>query len=402
VRIAAIRFIFVLFLVLLLFPAPVRADPPKLPEEVVKALDSASSVTLYSIQPWGGPDLPEWDFHGHHQLGHVDLTQEKAKQAIAALNDAISTGTANMESLCLINPRHALRVISGRDTYDILICYECGQLELFKNNQRLPFSGTIGRSPGALNGLLQGSHIPLAGDKDALNASYNEETKAAMQRAEQGDTKAQEVIGEYLMSGRGVKKDEEQGIKWLAKSSGTPIDDPSFEVKVGKMLSHNRDTAFNFEEQMKLFRMAADQGNAEGQYQVGYFYELGEGVTKDQTEALTWFHKAADQGNPKAQYELGVCYARGWAVKEDDSEALKWLLKAAEQGHPEAMFQIGGMYQSGKGIGKDLGEAFFWYQLAQEYHSTYGQEPLNVSPEQKAAAEQRVRDWKSKHSPMPR
>ena len=122
----------------------VATTPPTLPVEVVDAIASPSSVTLYSIQPWGGPDLPDWDFHGHHQNGHIALTKVKAKQAIAALNEAISMGNAALESLCLINPRHALRVISSGATYDILICYECGQIEIYRNDQRLRFSGSIG------------------------------------------------------------------------------------------------------------------------------------------------------------------------------------------------------------------------------------------------------------------
>jgi hypothetical protein len=30
-------------------------------------------LTGQKTQPWGGPDLPEWDFHGHHQLGHSEI-----------------------------------------------------------------------------------------------------------------------------------------------------------------------------------------------------------------------------------------------------------------------------------------------------------------------------------------
>jgi hypothetical protein len=54
----------------------------------------------------------------------------QAKQAVAALKDAVSRGTSGVVSMCLNNPRHALRFASGGNTYDILICYECGQLEL--------------------------------------------------------------------------------------------------------------------------------------------------------------------------------------------------------------------------------------------------------------------------------
>jgi TPR repeat protein len=374
---------------------------PTLPEDVLKALNSPSSITLYSLQPWGGPDLPEWDFHGHHQNGHAVLNQEKAKQAVAALNDAISKGVAGLESLCLINPRHALRIISSGNTYDILICYECGQLELYKNGQSIPFSGSIGSKPDLLNRLLKQEGIPLADDVNALHASYKDEAKLALQRAGEGDAKAQELIGKYLISGRGVTKDEDQGIYWLAKSYGTSVDDPEFEVKLGKMFDHNRDVQSDYNKTMRLFRAAADTGNAEGQYQVGYMYQLGEGVAVDQAEALRWFHKAADQGNPKAQYRIGVYFAKGWVVEQDYSEAMNWFRKAAAQGHPEAMDWIGSIFRDGLGVNKDLGEAYFWIRLAHEYHTISSGPTLVVSPEQKETAEKRVAAWKSRHTACP-
>jgi TPR repeat protein len=383
------------------FISVAHSAPSTLPDEVLKALDSPLSITLYSIQPWGGPDLPEWDFHGHHQNGHVELKQKKAKQAIAALNDAISLGVAGLQSLCLINPRHALRVISSGTTYDILICYECGQLELYKNDQPLPFSGSIGSKPDALNRLLQQEGIPLADDLNALHESYRDEAKLALQRAGEGDAKAQELIGKYLIGGRGMTKDEDQGIKWLAKAYATPVDNSDFEVKLGKMFDRSRDVQPDYKTIMKLFRAAADQGNAEGQYQVGYLYQLGEGVAVDKSEALRWFHKAADQGNPKAQHQLGVHFAKGWVVEQNYSEAMKWFSKAAEQGHPEAMDWIGSIFKEGLGVNKDLGEAYFWFQLARAYHTFSAKPTLDVSPEQKATSEKRVAAWKASHAACP-
>ena len=379
----------------------VGSTRPKLPDQVLKALDSPSSITLYSIQPWGGPDLPEWDLHGHHQNGHVELTQWRASQAVAALTEAIAKGNAHQESLCMFNPRHALRVISKGDTYDILICYECGQLALYKNDQPLRFSGSIGSGPEALNQLLQLSGIPLADDADALQSSYREEARLALQRAGQGDAKAQEVIGNYLISGRGIAKDENQGIQWLAKADGTSVDNPNFEVRLGKLFDHRRDLEPDYGKAMTLFRAAADRGNAEGQYQVGYLYEVGEGVAKSQAEALQWFRNAADLGNPKAQFELGVHFAKGWIVEQNYAEARQWFSRAAEQGHPEAMDWMGSIFNDGLGVTKDLGEAYFWFRLAREYHS-FSSEPMPaVSPEQKAMAERRVAAWKLSHASCP-
>jgi hypothetical protein len=125
---------------------------PQLRSEVVEGLASSSSIILYSLHPWGGPDIPQWNFHGHHVLGRVNLSREQAKTAIAALNTALSTGDANFSSMCLITPRHALAFKIGSDAYDILICYQCSQLEVYKNDQYLPFQGMIGGTTVDLKG----------------------------------------------------------------------------------------------------------------------------------------------------------------------------------------------------------------------------------------------------------
>ena len=67
-------------------------------------------------------------------------------------------------------------------------------------------------------------------------------------------------------------------------------------------------------------------------------YDKGEGVEQDHEEAVKWYRKAADQGDADAQFNLGVMYYNGEGVPEDDKEAVKWWRKAAEQGHAEAQY----------------------------------------------------------------
>ena len=57
--------------------------------------------------------------------------------------------------------------------------------------------------------------------------------------------------------------------------------------------------------------MAANQGDAAAQYNLGVCYYNGEGVTKDIKEAARLFKLAADQGDARAQCYLGVCYEYG-------------------------------------------------------------------------------------------
>src|SRR5213079_2656234 len=65
-------------------------------------------------------------------------------------------------------------------------------------------------------------------------------------------------------------------------------------------------------------------------------YDEGEGVAKDQVEAVKWYRKAAEQNFAAPQNDLGVCYVSGEGVAEDLVEAYKWLLLAVRQGNEHA------------------------------------------------------------------
>ena len=56
-----------------------------------------------------------------------------------------------------------------------------------------------------------------------------------------------------------------------------------------------------------------------------------QGVVQDRAEALKWCRLAADQGVADAQYNLGLKYANGRGVPQDYVEAHKWLNLAAAQ-----------------------------------------------------------------------
>ena len=58
------------------------------------------------------------------------------------------------------------------------------------------------------------------------------------------------------------------------------------------------------------YRLAAEQGDASAQYNLGVMYAKGRGVLKDEAEAVRWYRLAAEQGDAYAQNNLGVMYAQ--------------------------------------------------------------------------------------------
>jgi len=77
-------------------------------------------------------------------------------------------------------------------------------------------------------------------------------------------------------------------------------------------------------------------------------YALGEGVPKDDAEAARLYRLAAEQGEAGAQFILGRMYSNGDGVPEDDVEAVRWWRLAAEQGHASAQTNLGRTYVLGK------------------------------------------------------
>ena len=47
---------------------------------------------------------------------------------------------------------------------------------------------------------------------------------------------------------------------------------------------------------MKFYRLAAEQGYADAQYNLGVMYANGHGVSQDYAEAAKWYRLAAEQG----------------------------------------------------------------------------------------------------------
>ena len=89
------------------------------------------------------------------------------------------------------------------------------------------------------------------------------------------------------------------------------------------------------------FKTAAEWGDVDAQYELGYCYYWGEGVEENKAAAVEWYRKAAEQGNAHAQNDLGVCYTNGEGVEENKVEAVNWYRKAAEQGFTEAQSNLG-------------------------------------------------------------
>lgn len=56
----------------------------------------------------------------------------------------------------------------------------------------------------------------------------------------------------------------------------------------------------------------------------------------NQEKAAWWFKLAAEQGHTQAQYNLGLCYMNGWGVEKHPQHAMQWFLEANKKGYRKA------------------------------------------------------------------
>jgi TPR repeat protein len=129
---------------------------------------------------------------------------------------------------------------------------------------------------------------------------------------------------------------------------------------------------------IEKLRTRAEAGDAAAQNSLGMALAEGQGVAKDEAEAVFWYRKAADQGLANAQWNLGKMYRDGLGgLKQDDSQAVVLFRKAAEQGDAAAQNSLGFMYEQGRGgLAQDYAQSVLWYRKSAEQSFPAGENNL--------------------------
>jgi TPR repeat protein len=119
--------------------------------------------------------------------------------------------------------------------------------------------------------------------------------KELQDAAAKGNPRAETQLGEMLLRGDGIAKDEARGLALLEK--------------------------------------AARAGQSNAAFRIGMLLTNGDsGVAKDPDRALAYFRAAAAAGEAEGFFNIGAAYASGLGVKRDYSEALGWLIVARQRG----------------------------------------------------------------------
>ncbi len=217
--------------------------------------------------------------------------------------------------------------------------------------------------------FFAGTALAFAGDYEDGVAAYGKKdySKALVlfkRSYAAGELRAANHMGLMYRDGKGVAKNKKEALKWFKLAAEKGDADAQYNLGMMHYAGFGKKHYKENSEAYRWVRKAAEQGHAKAQFRLGEMYDNGEGVREDSKEALKWYTASANAGYVDAEYLLGNIYLKGWVVQKDANEAVRWLARAAEGGKDEAAFDLGVMYKNGERVPRDYAEALRWFRMS--------------------------------------
>ena len=141
------------------------------------------------------------------------------------------------------------------------------------------------------------------------NGDYGKAYELLHPLAEENNAEAQFLLGSLYVNGRGVERDDTEGLSWVMKAARQGYD----------------------EARLRAINICLDLAN---------------------------------QGDTAAMYNLGYMCLHEWGGERDPNVCIEWLERAAESGHVRSAKVLSGIYAKGKfGISPDEEKASYWSHL---------------------------------------
>ena len=238
-----------------------------------------------------------------------------------------------------------------------------------------------------------------------------------LQRATQrNNSDAQYHLGMAYASGHGVRKNITEALRLLQLSSEQGQREARYHW--AKCLEQHPKLIQTKGQVRHLYESAAKQGYAPAQLRLGYLLR-GEWIAPPQNlradetitghkksvykrhndpdlmSALRYFTMAAEQGNADAQFEVGQMMAQGMGTTQLFEEAMRWYELSARQGHAKAQFNIAFLYAYGQGVDQDILKAYEWYRISHLCAYPLAKKPMESTAKKLSLGEIEMADWRA-------
>lgn len=126
-------------------------------------------------------------------------------------------------------------------------------------------------------------------------------------------------------------------------------------------------------------RIGMEAGDSSCIVSLGLVYLEGDkGLPMDEKEALRLFGLAAENGNEYGYYNMGRCYYNGWGCAQDYRQAVEYFKKARDLGHTTADMFLSRCYYYGRGVQQDQLTAFRLAKALRDKEQDYPREILGL------------------------
>ena len=134
----------------------------KIPESVQTILHKADAIELYSLDPSRPKDKPKDDFRGWRVLGKTTVKDADTRKAMVA---AFLKGVEDNKGIAAncFNPRHGIRATHDGKSVDLVICFECMQVQGYLDkSEKSDVHFLVTKTPqDAFDKVLKAAKVPL-------------------------------------------------------------------------------------------------------------------------------------------------------------------------------------------------------------------------------------------------
>ncbi|MCO6498607.1 MAG: sel1 repeat family protein [Chitinophagaceae bacterium] len=168
---------------------------------------------------------------------------------------------------------------------------------------------------------------------------------------ENGETDKLIQIGKLYLNGDKGFRDLDKAEYYFnrAKNEGLDVDFLLSSLKSAKEL------AVLEKEQAQNQALAKTNGEAE-------YHKAFEIEETNPSEALNLYKQSAEKGDVRAMFSIYFMYNKGEGVAKNEREALKWLTMAGEKGDSTAISWLARGYESETFGAKDIAKSMYWYK----------------------------------------
>lgn len=277
-------------------------------------------------------------------------------------------------------------------TQDIDIFEDASEKSQTKN---MP-SSSLSDSKGWWSDSYKSGRKYLYGTKEE-KPDFQKAMALLLPEAKRGNGYACYDVGRMYLLGQGCESNAEEAQRWFRdaletfhKAEQTAEKKEYLRYRIGKCYAYGYGTEQNYEEAAQWFRQAGN--NPFAAYSLGGQYFRGQGVEQSDELAYALFHMAAVQGNAYAQYQLGRMCRDGIGTKVDLYASKQWYEKAYRSfltmertmADDRLYYRLGSMNLTGTGTEVDWEQARFYFEKAVELGNTdalYGLGKLYLKPE---------------------